>query len=156
MEGVLPDPFIDTGAQIHYPFGPGGFFGKPQGHVPKTNVPDIAGLVSIDQDSVFSGAINVFKGDVMDMPQGGVLLALQSSYGDGLGLAPPVIGRKQPGIDVQAREGYILYTALVPKLEGNSPVASTDVAVLYRNISERSLALRAEFDGGAGGDQGTV
>ena len=80
----------------------------------------------------------------------------QGGDGDRLRLSPEVFPGEQSCIDRQVGEGDIFDTALIPKLQGDTAVGTADAAAADSDVAEGGLALRAEFDRGAGGDQRTV
>ena len=145
-----------TGADVQSVLFPVRLAAQADIHMVEGNIGDIAGGIPVDHDSVFAGAVDVVKehiADITDLRGGG---SRQGCDGDRLRLSPEVFAGEQSGIDRQVGEGDILDTALIPKLQGDAAVGAADAAAADSDVAEGGLALRAEFDRGAGGDQRTV
>ena len=125
-----------TGAQIQSTFGPVRFLSQMHRDIVKIDVTDAFLILSVNQDTVFAVAVDIFKCHIADMTKLCLFLALQRGDGDRFRLAPPVVGREKPGIDLKIGKNNVFDTAFVPQLHGDAAVASTDNTVLDRNIAE--------------------
>lgn len=105
-----------TGADVQSVLFPVCFAAQVDIHMIEGDIGDIAGGISVDYDSVFTGAMDVVKehiADIADLRGGG---SRQGGYGDRLRLSPEMLPGEQSGIDRQVGEGDILDTALITKL----------------------------------------
>lgn len=98
---------------------------------------------------------NVKEANVLYLTAAGILVPVKGGDGDGLCRAPPVRA-KAPGLYDNIGIAYILYRAAVPNLNGQSPVAAGDHAVLYQHIAKIAHSLGADLNGSGGGYQGAA
>lgn len=142
-----------AGAQIPDALGPVGLFRQLQGDIFKEDMLNIAGFIPVNQNPVLTGTVDVPEGNIFNITNRGVLFPAKPGNCHRFGFSPPVVGGKLPCINGKPGKGNIFNAALIPKLQGNSPVAAGNVTVLYQNIAERGFTLRTEFDGSTGGNQ---
>ena len=145
-----------TGTQIMRILWPVGAVYQMQVDVLECNIRNIAGIISVDQNPVFTGTMDILESYIADMTDIFVIAALDRRDGNGFCFAPPMRFGKQAGINIQIGKSNIFYKTIVPKLHGNTAVGVADTAIGNGNIPERSFTFCSEFDSGTGGHQGTV
>ena len=121
----------------------------------KQNVLDVILLVTGEEYTVLTLAGDVEEADILDAAAVGVGVPVVGRHHDRLRAAPPALG-KAAGLDHDVGEAHVPHTAAVANLDGQTPVASGDDAIIHQNILEICHALCADLDRGTGRGQRAV
>ena len=147
--------FRRNGTQIiHSPLPLAGSF-QTDVDIFKQNVLDVILLVAGEEHTVLTLAGDVEEANILDAAAVGVGVPVVGRHHDRLRAAPPALG-KAAGLDHDVGEAHVPHTAAVANLDGQTPVASGNDAVIHQNILEICHALCADLDRGTGRGQRAV
>lgn len=126
-----------TGAQIKNALRPVSALFQLYGNIAEGDIADIYLRIAVEQNSVFTDAVYIFKGDVLYGSDFCFFLPFHGSNGDWLCLTPPVAVGKLSGVNVYIGERNIFHISRISELHGDSSVGTADDTILHRDIPER-------------------